>query len=97
MTTSRTSTRSTTKSSRSVLHTKKAQVDGNAGIDEAAAITDTRLSRTSHDSAERQTLIRELAYQYSESRGFAPGHELNDWCAAEAAVDARLIGESRTY
>lgn len=94
MTTSRTSTRSTAKSNRSVLHTKKTQVDGNAVIEEPAAITDARLSRT-RDSRERQALIRELAYQYSESRGFAPGHELEDWCAAEAEVDARLIGESR--
>ena len=25
-----------------------------------------------------------------ERRGFAPGHELEDWCEAEAAIDRQL-------
>lgn len=35
----------------------------------------------------RETMIREAAYYLSEHRGFAPGHDLEDWLAAEAAID----------
>jgi hypothetical protein len=38
----------------------------------------------------RQELIATEAYFRAERRGFAPGHELEDWIAAEAAVDSRL-------
>ena len=41
----------------------------------------------------RQEMIAEAAYHRAEARGFAPGHELEDWLAAEAEVDARVIGE----
>ena len=34
--------------------------------------------------------IAKAAYQRAERRGFAPGHELEDWLAAEAQVKARL-------
>ena len=34
--------------------------------------------------------IRETAYLKAQSRGFAPGHELDDWLEAEAEVDAAL-------
>lgn len=97
MTASRATTRSSTKSSRSTLHTKKQSTDAIGVAGEPALITDMSLSRMGHDSGERQALIRELAYQYAESRGFSPGHEVEDWLAAEAEVDARLIGESRAY
>jgi hypothetical protein len=32
---------------------------------------------------DRDTKIAELAYLKAESRGFAPGHELEDWLEAE--------------
>lgn len=35
----------------------------------------------------REAMIREAAYYLAERRGFAPGHELDDWLAAEAAID----------
>lgn len=35
----------------------------------------------------REAMIREAAYYLSERRGFAPGHDLDDWLAAEAAID----------
>ncbi|MEJ5211801.1 MAG: DUF2934 domain-containing protein [Burkholderiales bacterium] len=35
----------------------------------------------------REAMIREAAYYLAEKRGFAPGHELDDWLAAEAALD----------
>ena len=37
---------------------------------------------------ERERHIREAAYLKAERRGFAPGHELEDWLEAEQEVDA---------
>jgi Protein of unknown function (DUF2934) len=39
---------------------------------------------------ERRAMIAESAYLRAERRGFAPGHEVEDWCAAEREVDALL-------
>ena len=38
----------------------------------------------------RRTLIAETAYLRAERRGFEPGHETEDWLAAETEVDALL-------
>jgi hypothetical protein len=38
--------------------------------------------------AEREQRIREAAYFKAKARGFAPGGELEDWLAAEAALSA---------
>ena len=38
----------------------------------------------------RRQLVAAEAYFLAERRGFAAGHELEDWVAAEAAVDSRL-------
>jgi len=35
-------------------------------------------------------MIAESAYLRAERRGFTPGHETQDWLAAEAEVDALL-------
>jgi Protein of unknown function (DUF2934) len=40
---------------------------------------------------QRVALIAEAAYFRAERRGFAPGHEAEDWLAAEAEVDALLL------
>jgi hypothetical protein len=40
---------------------------------------------------QRAALIAEAAYYRAEKRGFAPGYETEDWLAAEAEVDARLL------
>jgi hypothetical protein len=40
---------------------------------------------------QRAALIAEAAYFRAERRGFSPGHETEDWLAAEAEVDARLL------
>lgn len=44
---------------------------------------------------DRHASIAEAAYFRSQLRGFVPGHELEDWLAAEEEVDQRLIGEGR--
>ena len=38
----------------------------------------------------RRALIAEAAYLRAERRGFAPGHETEDWLEAEAEVDSLL-------
>jgi len=42
---------------------------------------------------ENRSLIAENAYLRAERRGFAPGHETEDWLEAEAEVDALLKAE----
>jgi hypothetical protein len=37
----------------------------------------------------REERIRVAAYFKAQQRGFAPGHELDDWLAAEQEEDAR--------
>lgn len=45
----------------------------------------------------RHSMITEAAYYFSEHRGFAPGHELDDWLAAENQIDAAVaLGETPT-
>jgi hypothetical protein len=43
------------------------------------------------DPRKRAALIAEAAYFRAEKRGFVPGHEKEDWLAAESEVDARLL------
>jgi hypothetical protein len=46
---------------------------------------------------DRAASISKLAYLKAERRGFEPGHELEDWLAAENEVDQRLAGEGRVF
>lgn len=39
---------------------------------------------------QREGLIAESAYFRSAHRGFEPGHEVDDWLAAESEIDAAL-------
>ena len=50
-----------------------------------------------HVPTDRRACIKAIAYEIAARRGFAPGHELEDWLAAECEVDARLIGEGRAF
>ena len=43
------------------------------------------------DPQRRSALIAEAAYFRAEERGFVPGHETEDWLAAEAEVDGNLL------
>jgi Protein of unknown function (DUF2934) len=51
--------------------------------------TTARLSMNIDPDVRRQLVATE-AYFLAERRGFAPGHELEDWAAAEAVVESRL-------
>jgi hypothetical protein len=56
------------------------------------SITKTEGSYTQFVGPEqRAALIAEAAYFRAEKRGFSPGNETEDWLAAEAEVDARLL------
>jgi hypothetical protein len=46
-------------------------------------------------ATDRYASIALAAYFRSQHRGFKPGHEMEDWLAAEAEVDQRLRGETR--
>jgi len=50
-----------------------------------------------HVAEDRGVSIANLAYRKAQRRGFAPGHELDDWLAAEDEVDQRLAGEGRVF
>lgn len=50
-----------------------------------------------HVAEDRGVSIARAAYRRAERRGFAPGHELEDWLAAENEVDQRLAGEGRVF
>jgi hypothetical protein len=43
------------------------------------------------DPQQRAAQIAKAAYFRAMNRGFAPGHEMEDWLAAEAEVDAGLM------
>jgi hypothetical protein len=49
-----------------------------------------------HQPVDRYASIALAAYFRSQHRGFKPGHEMEDWLAAEAEVDQRLRREGRT-
>ena len=42
---------------------------------------------------QRWMMIAEAAYLKAEKRGFASGHELEDWTAAEIEIDKLLSGK----
>ncbi len=44
---------------------------------------------------ERLGMIAKAAYYRAERRNFEPGHEVEDWVAAEAEVDRRLAQSFR--
>ena len=46
--------------------------------------------RTAMSPEEIYRLIQESAYYKAKARGFAPGHEVQDWIEAEAEVRMRL-------
>jgi len=50
-----------------------------------------------HFNDPHHTAVAEAAYFRAERRGFAPGHELEDWQAAEREIEGRLISEARIF
>jgi hypothetical protein len=54
-----------------------------ATIDKQEVNSDPEESSNTSNSVDLDTRIAELAYLKAESRGFEPGHELEDWLEAE--------------
>jgi hypothetical protein len=48
------------------------------------------------EEAVRQRMIAELAYRRAEQRGFEPGHELDDWLAAETEIVSHSLQRTST-
>lgn len=48
-------------------------------------------SQTAMSDEELHRLIAQAAYRRALQRGFGPGHELEDWLAAEAEVKKSLF------
>jgi len=70
------------------------------GASAESVVTGAALTERSFDAADRDRMVAEAAYYRAEQRGFAPGHELEDWIASEADIDAylyRLYGEGRSF
>jgi hypothetical protein len=66
-----------------------------ASAAEGGSIKSISVTVTSRHYEDRHASIAKAAYFRSEMRGFAPGHEVEDWLAAEEEVDQRLLGEGR--
>jgi hypothetical protein len=62
--------------------------DNGVSGDKAQSVEPARFAEPTAES--RYRLIAELAYFKAQQRGFAPGHELEDWLAAEAEADMKL-------
>lgn len=58
------------------------------GADAAAASEPEPVRLDILGDDERAERIRKAAYARSEARGFEPGHEEEDWLAAEAEVES---------
>jgi hypothetical protein len=56
----------------------------------APMIEEIHWTQSAHErsAAARKARIAEVAYYMAESRGFAPGHDAEDWLVAQAEVDA---------
>ena len=71
--------------------TSPARNSGNASRKETAARGPSAgRSPTAVPAESRRAMIAEAAYLRAERRGFAAGHEEEDWLAAEKEVDALL-------
>ena len=55
-----------------------------------SARTQTTTSPVSISAEERWRMVATAAYHRAERRGFSPGHEVEDWLAAEKEIDAVL-------
>jgi len=58
--------------------------------DEATSKAAVSRSGGFREAPNRSRMIEEAAYYRAERRGFAPGHEQQDWFEAEREIDAAL-------
>jgi Protein of unknown function (DUF2934) len=81
-------------------HSENGATPDSAGA-QPVAKTRTRKPKAAASTAQprqpedRHASIAKAAYLRSQSRGFQPGFELEDWLAAEAEVDRRPTADKR--
>lgn len=46
------------------------------------------------DPDQREAMIRDAAYYHYTKRGYTPGHDFDDWLAAEAEIERRMAESS---
>ena len=74
---------STIKKSRPTLHTSRGKV-----VAQGESPSATAPPASPAGTAGRLELIAVAAYYLAQRRNFTPGHDLDDWLAAEREVDA---------
>lgn len=90
--------RETTSKPKSARNEPKANLESEDGdLSGDVQLVSTKLAVTPAPQIDRQQMIAEAAYHRAEARGFEPGHDEEDWLAAEAEVDARLSSEGCVY
>jgi len=67
--------------------TRASRPDGDGKLVDVSVYLHPQPTDQSAPAATRDEQIRVEAYLRAERRGFAPGHELEDWLAAEIEVD----------
>jgi len=87
------------------LHDAPADCDARTGVVEFAQLEDLLVNALASfdplwfcapfdESERRRALIADAAYFRAQQRDFAPGHELEDWLAAEEEIDRLLSGST---
>lgn len=70
------------------METAKRQARSSKGTRKDLSLIDnTPKSALNVAVAQKSSRIAEVAYYRAQARGFTPGHELEDWLAAEAEVN----------
>ena len=82
----KTTARKTTKARKTTRKVTKRKVARITAVKKVAPEVDVPQVSTE----ERQSQIAAAAFKISQIRGFQPGHEFEDWLAAEAEIDARV-------
>lgn len=79
---------------RSSITTTEKPSSSRQGASEAASGSVAKAARRGNikpvSAEERDRMIAMAAYYRAEQRGFAPGHELEDWCEAETEIERQL-------
>ena len=57
-------------------------------VNAKALLEGPEVGAVAQTDGQRRDAIAVAAYYLAQRRGFEPGHELEDWCAAEAQFDA---------
>jgi hypothetical protein len=65
---------------------------GKITLHKPAAVTTASAAPRSLSEGQRRAMIAEAAYYMAEQRGFASGHELEDWLLAESQFEAAIRG-----